>query len=153
MNSPMRLCRHSVVVIAAAFFFVACSHHATGHRSIMLDPPGSDRSILVGEWDYEDGGTVVLRLDEQGNGTYAFKDGRFETHHFDGQTWSGKWYQRENDRDGGFQITLSADRSEGEGTWWYDRIGADTSPSEKGGTFHVSRKTSVTRLSETPPPP
>lgn len=149
----MKFYQTTLVVIAAALFVAGCGHHVTGPHPLAHNPLASDRSILVGEWDYEDGGTVVLRLDEQGNGTYAFKDGRFETHHFDGQSWSGKWYQRENDRDGGFQITLSADRSEGEGTWWYDRIGANTSPSEKGGTFHLSRKTSVTRLSETPPPP
>jgi len=106
-----------------------------------------------GEWEYEDGGAVVLRLDEQGNGTYAYKDGRFETRQFDGKTWVGKWYQKENDREGGFLVQLSSDSAEGEGRWWYDRIGPNASPFEKGGTFHLSRKTSVTSLRDTPPPP
>jgi hypothetical protein len=96
---------------------------------------------------------LLLRLDEQGNGTYSYKDGRFETTHLEGRTWMGKWYQKENDREGGFQVRLSSDYMEGEGTWWYVRIGADSTPSEKGGTFHLTRKTSLTNLSDTPPAP
>ncbi|MGQ0667428.1 MAG: hypothetical protein ACT4O4_10360 [Nitrospiraceae bacterium] len=112
-----------------------------------------DRSILAGEWEYAEGAAVILRLDEQGNGTYSFKEGRFETTRFEGHTWTGTWYQKENDREGGFVVKLSDDYMEGEGTWWYVRIGKDLAPSEKGGTFHMSRKTSLTNLSNTPPAP
>lgn len=60
-----------------------------------------DRSLLAGEWEYEDGAILTLRLDEQGNGTYAWKDGHFETQVLNGHRWQGLWVQRENDREGG----------------------------------------------------
>ncbi|CUS37013.1 conserved hypothetical protein [Candidatus Nitrospira nitrificans] len=153
MNSTMSLRLASVVAAVAALMLTGCGHRATGPLSVFTDHSAGDRSVLAGEWEYEDGGAVVLRLDNQGNGTYAFKDGRFETIRLSGRTWVGKWSQKENDRDGGFRVTLTADSVEGEGTWWYERIGADTSPSEKGGTFHLTKKTSVTRLGDTPPAP
>jgi hypothetical protein len=68
-------------------------------------------------------------------------------------TWVGKWFQKENDREGGFVVKLSPDYTEGEGTWWYSRIGSDPAPSEKGGTFHLSKKTSLTTLSDQPSEP
>ena len=149
-------------MIVQAFFSVAamvfllsagCGHQPQAHRFLPPQLSNVDRSILAGEWEYEDGGVVVVRLDEQGNGAYEFKDGRFETTQFEGRVWKGKWYQRENDREGGFLVNLSDDYSEGEGTWWYARIGTNTAPSEKGGHFHLSRKISVTSLRDTPPPP
>ena len=140
----------SVVAAVAALMFTGCGHRATGLSSASVDSSASDRSVLAGEWEYEDGGAVVLRLDDQGNGTYAFKDGRFETIQLNGRTWIGKWSQKENDREGGFLVNLSADSGEGDGIWWYERIGANTSPSVKGGTFHLTKKTSVTRLGDTP---
>jgi hypothetical protein len=96
---------------------------------------------------------VTLRLDAHGNGAYEWKEGRFETTQFGDHTWMGKWYQKENDREGGFVVKLSPDHTEGDGTWWYVRIGSDHAPSEKGGTFHLSRKTSLTNLGDTPPAP
>jgi hypothetical protein len=36
-------------------------------------------------------------LDEQGNGHYDWKDGRFETHTLIDHTWHGMWFQNEND--------------------------------------------------------
>ncbi len=132
---------------------MGCGHQSVVRLPVPVEPPASDRSILAGEWEYEDGTAVVLRLDEQGNGTYPFKEGRFETLQLADHTWEGKWYQKENDREGGFIVKLSADYTEGEGTWWYDRIGADLAPSEKGGTFHLSRKISHANLSNTPPAP
>jgi hypothetical protein len=47
------------------------------------------------------------------------------------------WFQEENDRDGGFAVQFSPDFSEGEGQWWYSRIGTDHAPTQKGGTFHL----------------
>ena len=139
-----------MVTAVAALMFEGCGHRTANPLSISTDHSADDRSILAGEWEYEDGGAVVLRLDDQGNGTYAFKDGRFKTVQLSGRTWVGKWSQKENDREGGFLVNLSADFVEGDGTWWYERIGANRSPSEKGGTFHLTRKTSVTRLGDTP---
>ena len=150
MNSTMRLRITSAGVLAGALVLTGCGHWATGPRSVSADHSAGDRSVLAGEWEYEDGGAVVLRLDDQGNGTYAFKDGRFETIQLNGRTWIGKWSQKENDREGGFLVNLSADSVEGDGTWWYERIGADRSPSKKGGTFHLTRKTSLTRLGAAP---
>lgn len=154
MNGAMWWRIGSVLTIASALSFLGCHHSGFSHPALPENLPVVDRSILAGEWDYiEDGGAVVLRLDARGNGSYDFKDGRFETRQFDGYRWVGKWYQKENDRDGGFLVNLSADFTEGDGTWWYDRIGANISPSEKGGIFRLSRKTSVTSLNETPPAP
>lgn len=148
----------SVVLLTVALMVGGCGHLSAVRSSSQTgsavdDQPTEDRSILAGEWDYEEGGTVTLRLDEQGNGTYSYKDGRFETTRLEGHTWVGKWYQKENDREGGFVVTLSADYMEGDGTWWYVRIGDETTPSDKGGTFHLSRKTSLTNLSDTPSAP
>lgn len=109
-----------------------------------------DRRILAGEWEYEEGTVVILRLDEQGNGTYAWKDGRFATTGLKGRIWEGLWSQRENDREGGFRVEFSSDFSEGDGHWWYTRIGQDHAPSQKGGTFHVSRKSGEASRGETP---
>jgi hypothetical protein len=99
-----------------------------------------DRRVLAGEWEYEDGAVVMLKLDEQGNGTYPWKEGRFETTALSDHTWQGMWFQKENDREGGFTVLFSPDFSEGEGRWWYSRIGSDHAPAEKGGTFHLSKK-------------
>lgn len=153
MNSTMSLRLASLVAAVAALMVTGCSHRAMGPLSVSTDHSDGDRSILAGEWEYEDGGVIVLRLDDQGNGTYAFKEGRFETIQLSGRRWIGKWSQKENDREGGFRVNLSADSTEGDGTWWYERIGTNMSPSEKGGTFHLTRKTSVTRLGDTPPAP
>jgi hypothetical protein len=118
----------------------------------MVSQPG-DRHVLAGEWEYEDGAVVRLTLDEQGNGHYDWKEGRFGTHTLIGHTWHGRWFQKVNDRDGGFTVELSPDFSEGKGRWWYSRIGADHAPTQKGGTFHLNKKTSIINRSDTPPAP
>ena len=51
------------------------------------------------------------------------------------------WFQKENDRHGGFTVEFSPDFSEGEGRWWYSRIGSDTAPTKKGGSFHLKSST------------
>ena len=143
----------SSLAVMVLLLSAGCGHRQQSHFILPSGLSSADRSILAGEWEYEDGGVVVVRLDEQGNGTYEFKNGRFETTQFVGHVWKGKWYQRENDREGGFLVNLSGDYSEGEGTWWYERIGTNATPSEKGGRFHLSRKVSITSLRDTPPPP
>ncbi|HSB45539.1 MAG TPA: hypothetical protein VLD60_11035 [Nitrospira sp.] len=99
-----------------------------------------DRRLLAGEWEYEDSAVVTLELDERGNGVYAWKEGRLETTALSNHTWQGMWFQKENDREGGFTVEFSEDFSEGEGRWWYSRIGPDHAPTQKGGTFHLTRK-------------
>ncbi|BFU94663.1 MAG: protein of unknown function [Nitrospira sp.] len=116
----------------------------------VLSDSFEDRRVLAGEWEYEEGAVVTLRLDEQGNGTYAWKDGQFATTALRGRIWEGLWSQRENDREGGFQVEFSSDFSEGEGRWWYTRIGQDRTPSQKGGTFHVTRKNQSASRGEIP---
>lgn len=124
----------------------------TGPRSeLPVRSEGSDDPrLLAGEWEYEDGAVVLLRLDERGNGPYAWKEGRFETRSLTGRTWHGMWFQKENDREGGFAVELSSDLSEGEGRWWYTRIGTDQNPKEKGGTFHLTRKSRYADSSRPP---
>ncbi|NOT96357.1 MAG: hypothetical protein HOP00_08630 [Nitrospira sp.] len=145
--------------LASTVFIAGCDTPAL-HRAMTLDAlPSStasqseDRHVLAGEWEYVDGAVVRLMLDEQGNGRYDWKDGRFETQTLVGHTWHGMWSQKENDRDGGFTVEFSPDFSEGEGNWWYSRIGTDHAPTQKGGTFHLSKKDSRASLSDTPPAP
>ena len=133
----------AVITLLAA----GCTTQPLVLPSVTADEPKNHRSILAGEWEYEDGATITLRLDQQGNGTYPFKDGRFETSRLAGHTWVGTWSQKENDREGGFSVKLSEDYSAGEGTWWYVRIGTDTRPTQKGGTFRLSKKASLTQRS------
>jgi hypothetical protein len=80
----MNLALVSVGGLASALSITGCGHQLTPHVAVPNTLPADDRSILAGEWEYEDGGAVVLRLDAQGNGTYAYKDGQFETHQFGG---------------------------------------------------------------------
>jgi hypothetical protein len=70
--------------LAVALSITGCGRQVTPPVAVPNGLPAEDRSILAGDWEYEDGGTVVLQLDAQGNGTYAYKDGRFETHDFGG---------------------------------------------------------------------
>jgi hypothetical protein len=112
-----------------------------------------DCHVLAGEWEYVDGAAVRLTLDEQGNGHYAWENGRFETRTLIDHTWHGRWFQKENDREGGFTVELSPDFSEGEGRWWVSRIGADQTAAQKSGTFHLSKKTARMNHSDTPPAP
>lgn len=147
------------LLLACALLAAACAKPAIHGAASMDSPPSSmasqpdDRHVLAGEWEYVDGAVVLLTLDEQGNGHYEWKDGRFETQALVHHTWHGMWFQKENDRDGGFTVKFSPDFSEGEGRWWYSRIGTDHAPTQKGGTFHLSRKTELMSHSDTPPAP
>ena len=134
-----------IILVSSALLSAACAYRAASVDSPppSITPQAADRHVLAGEWDYIDGtgATVLLTLDEQGNGHYQWKDGRFETHRLIDHTWNGMWFQEENDRDGGFTVEFSPDFSEGEGQWWYSRIGTDHAPTQKGGTFHLRAST------------
>ena len=145
--------------LACALLAAACAK-PTVHRAVSTDslPPSmasqpGDHHVFAGDWEYVDGVVNRLTLDEEGNGRYDWKDGRFETHALIDHTWHGMWFQQENDRDGGFTVEFSPDFSEGEGRWWYSRIGADYAPTQNGGTFHLSKKTALMNHSDTPPAP
>ncbi|MDP3092603.1 MAG: hypothetical protein Q8N04_18155 [Nitrospira sp.] len=149
----------SPALIVGMLLLAACSHPQASHLLTSSSPAGSaahdsgDRRVLAGEWDYEELAVVLLTLDETGNGTYGWKKGQLRTVAFSGFHWEGTWLQEENDREGHFVVELSPDISEGDGRWWYTRIGDDRAPTAKGGTFHLSRKTSSVAASDTPPAP
>lgn len=129
------------------FSAVACatpsSQESPGVPLIVPSGVQEDRRVLAGDWDYEEDAVVTLTLDEQGNGTYPWKGGRFETQSLSDHTWQGRWIQQDNDREGGFTVHLSPDFSNGEGRWWYTRIEDNMAPTQKGGTFHLTKKSSA----------
>ena len=143
----------AAVISAVAVILSACIQAPITRTTVSTDLASGDRSVLAGVWEYEDSGVVTLTLNEQGHGRYMWKEGRFETTALSGRTWQGRWFQTENDREGGFVVELSPDFSEGEGRWWYTRIGSDHAPTNKGGMFHLSRKTTETKVRETQPVP
>jgi hypothetical protein len=156
MNTFMRDSAWSFVLSAVLLLSAAACATPSPQEGIggpLITPSGvdEDRRVLAGEWDYEEGAVVTLTLDEQGNGTYPWKGGRFETHSLSDHTWQGRWIQQENDREGGFIVQLSPDFLTGEGRWWYTRIGDDPAPTQKGGTFYLAKKSSVaSRMSTSP---
>lgn len=129
------------ILFACTLLAAACAHQpaSVGSRPPLMASQVGDHHVLAGEWNYIDssGAVVPLIIDEQGNGHYEWKEGHFETHRLMDHTWSGIWVQEENDREGGFTVEFSPDFSEGEGQWWYSRIGTDKAPTLKGGTFHL----------------
>ena len=133
------------ILLASVFLTAACSHGVVSIEPPPLSIPAQpgDLHVLAGEWEITDASGAALRLiiDGQGNGHYDWKDGRFETQTLIDHTWNGMWFQKENDRDGGFTVEFSPDFSEGEGQWWYNRIGSDTAPIQKGGSFHLKSTT------------
>ena len=144
----MKLNRGSLFVVGLSLLSLqACSHAPQQQETTWSEPKVGEISlhrgehpVLAGEWEYEEGGMVVpLRLDRFGNGSYDFKDGRFRTDVLSEHQWAGGWAQRENDREGGFEIILSPDYSEGDGRWWYTRIEGDNAPTKAGGRFHVMK--------------
>lgn len=156
----MRLVQSRVcALIATSLLLTACSGPQSSRLVTSSSLAGSvtrdssDRRVLAGEWDYEELAVVLLTLDETGNGAYGWKKGQLRTVSFSGLHWEGTWLQEENDREGNFVVELSPDLSEGNGRWWYTRIGDDRAPTAKGGTFHLSRRTSSLAASDTPPAP
>ena len=141
----------AVIALSAAACTTPSSQDTFGRPLVMPSGLEADRSVLAGEWDYEEGAVVTLTLDEQGNGTYPWKGGRFETHSLSDHTWQGRWVQMENDREGGFSVQLSPDFSDGEGHWWYTRIADDVAPTQKGGTFRLTKKAFSTVDALSPP--
>jgi hypothetical protein len=143
-------------MICIGFGILAACSHSTGLQPELGEVtslptatvPGDQRVVLAGEWEYEDNGIVqTLVLDDRGNGNYSWQNGVFMTTSLSGHSWSGSWYQRQNDREGRFEVRLSPDYSEGEGHWWYTRIDTDTQPRQKGGAFHLRRVSPSSKLS------
>lgn len=126
-----------MVYVVGVFGIVACS----GGPHTLRTTGGADQipqtvEELAGAWEYVDSnGTFHLVLNEEGGGSYNWKDGRFETTELKDGVWKGKWYQAENDREGEFRLIFSVDTPVAEGKWWYTRIGDDVHPLEPGGPF------------------
>ena len=95
---------------------------------------------LAGEWEYEEASVAYrLTLDRNGNGNYEWKQGRFATTSLKNGLWIGTWHQRDNDREGGFELQLAQDLRSARGRWWYTRIEQDHDPLNPGGTFRLTR--------------
>jgi hypothetical protein len=116
------------------------------HRAIIMGlfailavapAPATEKMDLSGEWEIqEEERSYVATLDAGGNGTYTWQNGQITTTAFVDGRWQGTWRQSGNDREGGFDIALSPDRSRAEGKWWYIRVGQQNIPAgEWGGPF------------------
>jgi hypothetical protein len=151
MEICLRQKKRNLVFVTFMLLSAAACATSPHYEGSIIVPSGvqEDRSVLAGEWEYEEDAAVTVILDENGNGSYPWKGGRFETHSLSDHTWQGRWIQQDNDREGGFTVQLSPDYSNGEGRWWYTRIENDLAPKQKGGTFHVTKKSPA--MSGTPP--
>jgi hypothetical protein len=109
--------------------------------SSALDAITMEQPDLSGEWHYqEDLGGTQISLDKNGNGTYPWQKGHIITTSVSGVLWQGIWIQEGNDREGNFEVTLSSDGTEAEGTWWYTRIGTVHIPArQQGGNCRLER--------------
>ena len=141
----------SPLLLTAAM--VGCAKDTGRHvreSQTSVAPPataGAPYPSLAGTWAYEESGkTILITLNEYGNGTYEWKDGQFMTVMYANGVWKGLWSQRENDRDGEFEVVFSQDRPIGEGRWWYTRIGSDTAPTQPGGVFHIAPRSNPSWL-------
>ena len=96
---------------------------------------------LGGRWKVEETDrSYEATLDADGNGTYTWQGGQIRTTRLDGRTWQGTWQQPGNDREGGFEVVLSDDRTKGQGSWWYTRVDArKVPPREWGGPYVWTR--------------
>ncbi len=138
--------KHSTwpVVVTAILWIAGCS---TPYLSQQPNPSQPSQPFattgLNGEWEVSDGSfDSTLVLDCQGKGRYSWQDGRVVTTKVQNGYWTGTWYQKGNDREGGFEVLLSNDRTKAEGRWWYSRIGSEhLNPGERGGPFSMSRPT------------
>ena len=100
---------------------------------------------LSGNWEIqEEERSYVATLDADGNGTYTWQNGQITTTSSVDGRWQGTWQQPGNDREGGFEVLLSADRTHAEGKWWYTRVGQQIiPPGEWGGDFTWKRLSPV----------
>jgi len=100
---------------------------------------------VTGDWEIqEEERSYTATLDAAGNGTYTWQNGRIVTTSLTDDKWEGVWTQTGNDREGGFEVKLSSDRTRAEGRWWYIRVGQQIiPPKEWGGPYTWKRLTPV----------
>jgi len=98
-------------------------------------------SNLSGRWTVQETDrSYEATLDADGNGTYTWQGGQIRTTRLAGRTWQGTWHQPGNDREGGFEVLLSDDRTTGQGSWWYTRVDSrKVPPREWGGPYAWKR--------------
>ena len=139
----MRLSIFLVGILSAALSASCTSVRGPAPASA---PPIMDQIDLSGEWEFQDEGTAQrIALDEKGNGSYRWQNGHIVTTSVSSGRWEGNWYQKGNDREGGFEVLLSGDGGEASGTWWYTRIGTrNIPPREQGGSFRLKRLSPAT---------
>ena len=130
-----------MIVIVSSGLLVACAR-VQAPETVPAHP--GDAIDLSGEWEFQEEGTAQrLVLDKDGNGTYTWQNGRILTQSVSDGLWKGMWYQEGNDREGGFELLLSDDGRETNGTWWYTRIGTRViPPGAQGGNFRFARLSS-----------
>jgi hypothetical protein len=109
--------------------------------------PGSEVPDLSGAWKVQETDrTYEATLDPSGNGTYTWQGGQIKTTRFHGLTWEGTWHQPGNDREGGFELFLSDDRTQAQGSWWYTRVDSrKVPPREWGGPYIWKRLVPTSR--------
>lgn len=103
---------------------------------------------LSGRWKIqEEDKEYEATLDVHGNGTYTWQGGKIFTTSVVNGLWEGTWVQTENDREGGFEVLLSEDRTRAEGSWWYTRFEnfRNIPPGMTGGPYTFIRLTPVPR--------
>lgn len=125
-SSQLLLIQPTLIAIALVFLFSACA---------TIPPPNS---LMGGKWEIqEEDRSYIATLDENGNGTYTWKNGKIQTIECIDKLWKGTWHQSGNDREGEFEVVLSEDGQEAKGVWWYTRVGEnkDIPPKQFGGDF------------------
>lgn len=138
VNSSHTYNRIALVALITLLVAGCMGARSTAPVPAVLAPPLSFDP--QGEWEYEEKGrSIVITLDANGSGDYQWKKGRIITTEISGRSWKGRWIQRANDREGGFELLLTEDYAQAEGLWWYTRIGNNTAPKKKGGRFRMIR--------------
>jgi ketosteroid isomerase-like protein len=109
-----------------------------------LAAPGAPN--LGGRWRVQEKDrSYEATLDADGNGTYTWQSGEIQTTRLDGRTWQGTWRQPGNDREGGFEVVLSEDRTIGQGSWWYTRVDSRKVPPREWGGPYVWKRIDAAR--------
>lgn len=100
---------------------------------------------LGGRWTVQETDrSYEASLDADGNGTYTWQGGQIRTTRLEGRTWEGTWHQPGNDREGGFEVLLSEDRTLGQGSWWYTRVDSRKVPPREWGGPYVWKRVGPT---------
>lgn len=97
---------------------------AIGQATLAYNEPFRDgRFNAEGIWFVREADwQFYVALDADGNGPYTRMQGGFKESVFEGRTWSGTWFQAENNREGRFKVELAEDGRSAVGEWRYTRV-------------------------------